>query len=532
MNNLLKACIFARVPVLITSLPGVGKTATVQSMARSMDRKLWTIIASYREPADFGGLPVIRKESIKVNGHEFTAVELAPPKYAVEAATSPEGGIIFLDEITCFTGNTLVSVFKDNLLSQKFIKDILPGDMVVAVEEGSRLVVTNEVLNITCKKANYMARVKLSDNTSIDCTADHQFMVDGHWREAKNLVGYKVWKLSDTLSTLYNRRLSEAAQQVEVTSVELYMADSLMYDLTVEDTHNFFANNVLVKNCTPPACQAPLLRIVHELVVGELELPTEKIAVIAAANPPEAAASGWDIAAPLANRFCHLQFKLNTNEWVENFPIYWTTPPKLSLWGVDLKEDRWSQNRVIVSAFIRTKPSLLMAFPDKASQQCSAWPSPRSFDNVSRVMTAADIHGLSKDDRAELVSGNIGTGPAIEFLNWAEQLDLPDPEDILAKPDSYKFPTRGDRQFAVLSSVVAAVVAKNNAERWKKGWQVMITAAEKHGAPDVAAATARMLCKNRPPRGAQIPIEADKCFRPMLLAAGLGVENKPETKKS
>lgn len=44
----------------------------------------------------------------------------------------------------------------------------------------------------------------------------------------------------------------------------------------------------------PPAVQAALLRVVLERVVGDLALP-EAITVIAAANPPEYAADGWDL---------------------------------------------------------------------------------------------------------------------------------------------------------------------------------------------------------------------------------------------
>ena len=58
--------------------------------------------------------------------------------------------------------------------------------------------------------------------------------------------------------------------------------------------------------------QAALLRVVLERVVGDLELPAD-VAVVAAANPPEQAADGWDLSAPLANRFCHL-------EWIADAP--------------------------------------------------------------------------------------------------------------------------------------------------------------------------------------------------------------------
>jgi hypothetical protein len=58
----------------------------------------------------------------------------------------------------------------------------------------------------------------------------------------------------------------------------------------------------------PPAVQAALLRVVLERTVGDLTLPDD-VAVVAAANPPEQAADGWDLSAPLANRLCHLSWE-------------------------------------------------------------------------------------------------------------------------------------------------------------------------------------------------------------------------------
>jgi MoxR-like ATPase len=51
----------------------------------------------------------------------------------------------------------------------------------------------------------------------------------------------------------------------------------------------------------PPAVQAALLRVVLERAVGDLTLPDE-VAVVAAANPPEQAADGWDRCCPTGGR--------------------------------------------------------------------------------------------------------------------------------------------------------------------------------------------------------------------------------------
>src|SRR3982751_3495586 len=57
----------------------------------------------------------------------------------------------------------------------------------------------------------------------------------------------------------------------------------------------------------PPAVQAALLRVVLERRVGALELPAG-VRIVAAANPRSTAADGWELSAPLANRFVHLQW--------------------------------------------------------------------------------------------------------------------------------------------------------------------------------------------------------------------------------
>ncbi|WP_225624354.1 sigma 54-interacting transcriptional regulator [Thermoanaerobacterium thermosaccharolyticum] len=68
----------------------------------------------------------------------------------------------------------------------------------------------------------------------------------------------------------------------------------------------------------PPAVQAALLRVVLDKTVGDLKLP-DGVSVVAAANPPEEAAGGWDLTPPLANRFCHIDWNINTEAWIEGF---------------------------------------------------------------------------------------------------------------------------------------------------------------------------------------------------------------------
>jgi hypothetical protein len=264
----------------------------------------------------------------------------------------------------------------------------------------------------------------------------------------------------------------------------------------------------------PPAVQAALLRVVLERTVGDLVLPDE-VSVVAAANPPEQAADGWDLSPPLANRFCHLEWPVDARTVSGGFSAGWATPEPPRLDG------EWQQRipvmRSWIAGFITVRPVLALAVPDEAAGSGRAWPSPRTWDMAARLLAAAEGAAASELVGSLLVRGCVGAGAGIEFLTWLAEADLPDPEAVLANPGSFTLPARGDRAYAALSSVAAAVSANATPDRWERGWKAFARAAE--AAPDVAAAAARTLARCRP-AGAAIPPEV-KSFAPLLRDAGL-----------
>ncbi len=264
----------------------------------------------------------------------------------------------------------------------------------------------------------------------------------------------------------------------------------------------------------PPAVQAALLRVVLERVVGDLELP-DSIAVVAAANPPDQAADGWDLSAPLANRFCHLDWDVEPAAVAEGLAGGFPEPTVPQLAGE--WENRITTARAQVATFLVVRPGLVSAPPTERAAAGRAWPSPRSWEMTARLLGAAQVADADGPVRAALVTGCVGQGAGIEFLSWLDELDLPDPEAVLADPGSFVLPERGDRAYAVLTSVAAAVAADTTPERWAAGWVVLGQAGET--APDVAAVAARILARCRP-EGASAPSQA-AAFVPLLQQAGL-----------
>lgn len=276
----------------------------------------------------------------------------------------------------------------------------------------------------------------------------------------------------------------------------------------------------------PPAVQAALLRVVLERTVGDLDLPSD-VVVVAAANPPEQAADGWDLSAPLANRFCHLDWSIGAQTIAEGLAAGFADPEPVVLpngW-----DRRLPRARADVAAFLLTRPSLVSVPPTQRAAAGRAWPSPRSWEMAATLLAAARAAGCDtgvaggvpprdgQEVTARLVAGCVGQGAGIEFLAWLADLDLPDPEVVLADPATFELPGRGDRAHAVLTSVAASVAANPTVERWEAGWKVMGRAGEY--APDIAALAARILVSCRP-EGATTPPEA-AVFLPVLRDAGL-----------
>lgn len=264
----------------------------------------------------------------------------------------------------------------------------------------------------------------------------------------------------------------------------------------------------------PPAVQAALLRVVLERVVGDLVLP-EELAIIAAANPPDQAADGWDLSAPLANRFCHLDWHVDPMTVATGLVAGFPTPviPVLPKdWEIHIPTAAG-----LVGGFLSIRQSLVIQPPVERALAGRAWPSPRTWEMLARLLAAALAIEASTESRRNLVIGCVGEGAGIEFLTWIQELDLPDPEAALTDPNSVTFPERGDLLYAALSAVAGAVVSNPTPDRWLAGWRVLEKAA--HQSPDIGAIAARVLAQNRPD-GVSAPPEAS-IFLPVLQAAGL-----------
>ena len=265
-----------------------------------------------------------------------------------------------------------------------------------------------------------------------------------------------------------------------------------------------------------PLNQAAVLRIIHERHVGRLRLP-DAVSMLGLANPPEQASGGWDLSHPLANRFIHIETSPDSNAYVQGMLAGFPDPEPLHLPGA------WQAHvpteRAKVASFIKARPQLLLVVPTDAGKASRGWPSPRSWDALARALAAAKAIGAPEDVRLPLAGGAVGDGAAHEYLVWERELDLPDPETLLKNPSQFELPKRGDKAFAILSSVAAAAVSNLTERRWSAAWEI-IERCCKAGAKDMAARAAIVLANERH-RVPDYPVPAKALaeLEPILAAA-------------
>lgn len=271
-------------------------------------------------------------------------------------------------------------------------------------------------------------------------------------------------------------------------------------------------------NQATQAVQAALMRPVLEGVVGDVRLG-RNVARVAAMNPPEMAANGHVIAAPLSNRFTQVPFEADAEFWCEQAIGGFEVPKVQKL------PENWREliplKIALITGYISNRPAMMIQVPDTEEEQAKPWPSPRSWIALAELLAACESIRASQTVVNMLAAGTIGEAAAIEFLTWSREMDLPNPEDLLKNPEKLVLPDRNDRRFAVLNSVTAAVLnGKNTPKRWESAVHVMAKASEL-GATDIAAVSMRQLAKKKPSGVSSFKPEHIDKFIPMMKRAGL-----------
>ena len=158
-------------------------------------------------------------------------------------------------------------------------------------------------------------------------------------------------------------------------------------------------------NSAAPAVQAAAYQLILNRRVGQYKLP-DNVLLVAAGNRDADKGVTYKMPAPLANRFVHLELRVDFDDWFQ--------------WAVnnDIHRD-------VVGYLTFSKKDLYDFDPRSPSR---AFATPRSWSFVSELLEDDD-----DETTTDLISGSVGEGLAVKFMAHRKiASSMPNPTDILA----------------------------------------------------------------------------------------------------
>lgn len=181
-------------------------------------------------------------------------------------------------------------------------------------------------------------------------------------------------------------------------------------------------------NAAAPLVQASLYQLTLDRKVGEYTLP-DGWRIVAAGNRAEDASITFRMPSALANRFIHIDFEVDFNDWNQ--------------WAVDAKI------HPLVLGFLNMRRELLLDL----SQMDRGFPTPRSWEIVSDVIKKFGV----TDGLYDVLLGIVGEGASIEFSAYCDNaISHERILKIIANPADAPLPRKLGDQYALISYVTSA----------------------------------------------------------------------------
>jgi hypothetical protein len=158
-------------------------------------------------------------------------------------------------------------------------------------------------------------------------------------------------------------------------------------------------------NTAAPMVQASAYQLILDRKIGEYSLP-DGWSIVAAGNRESDRGVVFKMAAPLANRFVHLDMEVSLDDW--------------QTWAIQNSIDE------TIIAFTSYRPDALFTFDKKDDSK--AFATPRTWEYVNEILASNPEDDLLMD----LIKGAIGEELAAAFLGFKNVAkNLPDIDKIL-----------------------------------------------------------------------------------------------------
>jgi hypothetical protein len=246
----------------------------------------------------------------------------------------------------------------------------------------------------------------------------------------------------------------------------------------------------------PPSVRAAMLSMLTERRIGDLVIHPDTL-FLAACNPPQMAPNASPLEKSMANRFFHWEWKHDFEAWAsgmmsedDNFKPNW----------VPVVPSDWRRFKPMVGAnvvtYCRRNSNERVAVPTNDEEM--AYPTPRTWKYLRDALAAALSVEAPTDIQKEICVGMVGKQTGRNFMQFISQLDLVDPEEVLAGRKQFKHDKkRADLTVTLLTSVVTAIKQRYSEDRMDAAVELFCTNVGKDTA-DLVFTQLRHLVEARP----------------------------------
>ncbi|WP_430015551.1 DNA polymerase III subunit gamma/tau [Microcystis protocystis FBCC-A270] len=269
---------------LFTGPRGTGKTSSARILAKSLN----CLSSDHPTPIPCGKCSVCQAIA---NGSALDVIEIdAASNTGVDnireiiersqfAPVQCRYKVYVIDE--CLTGDSLV--FTETGLIPINHPEIL-GKRVLSYNESSGEWEYKKVLRWLNRGVKATLTIQ-TRNRTINCTGNHLIKTEKAWIQAKNLkIGDQILSPVNVAAVQYRPSIIKSPQWLtnfeEVIGIQEGDTESV-YDLEVEDNHNFVANGLLVHNCHMLSTAA------FNALLKTLEEPPDRVIFVLATTDPQ-----------------------------------------------------------------------------------------------------------------------------------------------------------------------------------------------------------------------------------------------------
>ncbi|MCA2667127.1 MAG: DNA polymerase III subunit gamma/tau [Microcystis sp. M114S2] len=269
---------------LFTGPRGTGKTSSARILAKSLN----CLSSDHPTPIPCGKCSVCQAIA---NGSALDVIEIdAASNTGVDnireiiersqfAPVQCRYKVYVIDE--CLTGDSLV--FTETGLIPINHPEIL-GKRVLSYNESSGEWEYKKVLRWLNRGVKATLTIQ-TRNRTINCTGNHLIRTEKAWIQAKNLkIGDQILSPVNVAAVQYRPSIIKSPQWLtnfeEVIGIQEGDTESV-YDLEVEDNHNFVANGLLVHNCHMLSTAA------FNALLKTLEEPPDRVIFVLATTDPQ-----------------------------------------------------------------------------------------------------------------------------------------------------------------------------------------------------------------------------------------------------